>query len=290
MPNHDQIDVAASKNNPTIASAVNGPLLPVGAFLVRGVHPGAKRACDGLTKDISLLSNRRAQKTVDANSMFTHFHQRHDCGSRWSMSGRPGPEGGGRHAGRGMFGRHRGGPFGGRGARMFDQGALRLVVLGLIEQEPRHGYDIIKALEARFEGAYSPSPGAIYPMLQMLEEADLVVSSMAGSKRMFAISDAGRAYLAENREELERRQCAARQSLQQSEALGHRRGYPRLPHGSARQAAQRQLSAAQVEELRAILQRTRKALRRALTVRQEPASSHIQVLHRDFGAAANRWP
>ena len=60
--------------------------------------------------------------------------------------------------------------------RMFDPGALRLVVLGLIAEEPRHGYDIIKALEAKFQGAYSPSPGAIYPMLQMLEEADLVVS------------------------------------------------------------------------------------------------------------------
>ena len=86
-------------------------------------------------------------------------------------------EGGGRQGGRygrgGPFGRHRGGPFGGRGNRMFDPGALRLVVLGLIAEEPRHGYDIIKALEANFQGAYSPSPGAIYPMLQMMEEADL---------------------------------------------------------------------------------------------------------------------
>ena len=79
---------------------------------------------------------------------------------------------------------------------MFDAGALRLVVLGLIAEEPRHGYDIIKALEAKFQGAYSPSPGAIYPMLQMLEEADLVVSEADGNKRRYAITEQGKAYLA----------------------------------------------------------------------------------------------
>ncbi|MFI0849643.1 PadR family transcriptional regulator, partial [Mesorhizobium sp. IMUNJ 23232] len=104
----------------------------------------------------------------------------------------------------GPFGRHRGGPFGGRGPRMFDPGALRLVVLGLIAEEPRHGYDIIKALEAKFQGAYSPSPGAIYPMLQMLEEADLVVSEANGNKRLYSITEQGKAYLEENAEELAR--------------------------------------------------------------------------------------
>jgi DNA-binding PadR family transcriptional regulator len=87
---------------------------------------------------------------------------------------------------------------------MFDAGALRLVVLGLIAEEPRHGYDIIKALEAKFQGAYSPSPGAIYPMLQMLEEADLVSSTADGNKRLYTITEQGRAYLDENRAELER--------------------------------------------------------------------------------------
>jgi DNA-binding PadR family transcriptional regulator len=115
-----------------------------------------------------------------------------------------GHEGGGERHGRGgaPFGRHRGGPFGGRGPRMFDPGALRLVVLGLIAEEPRHGYDIIKALEARFQGAYSPSPGAIYPMLQMMEEADLIVSEANGNKRRYSITEQGRAYLAEQAGEL----------------------------------------------------------------------------------------
>ncbi len=134
------------------------------------------------------------------------FHEFSHCGrDEWRMAGRggrgPGDHG---HGGGGPFGRHRGGPFGGRGRRMFDAGALRLVVLGLIAEEPRHGYDIIKALEAKFQGAYSPSPGAIYPMLQMLEEADLVRSEAEGNKRLFSITEAGKAYLEENAAELDR--------------------------------------------------------------------------------------
>jgi len=136
-----------------------------------------------------------------------HF-RRH--GGWWAMAGSRDEDGrgpGGRRGGGfggGPFGRHRGGPFGGRGRRVFDGGALRLVVLGLIAEEPRHGYDIIKALETRFQGSYSPSPGAIYPMLQMLEEADLVLSEANGNKRRYSITEAGTAYLADHAEELAR--------------------------------------------------------------------------------------
>ncbi|MEX0956140.1 MAG: PadR family transcriptional regulator [Rhizobiaceae bacterium] len=137
--------------------------------------------------------------------MHGHRHLRSECDHGWHMSAGDGSQGAGRGRGRGgPFGRHRGGPFGGRGPRMFDAGALRLVVLGLIAEEARHGYQIIKALEAKFQGAYTPSPGAIYPMLQMLEEADLVVSVTDGNKRSFSITDQGKAYLEENAAELER--------------------------------------------------------------------------------------
>lgn len=131
-------------------------------------------------------------------------HHKHGCGD-WRMGGSEGrgPFGRGPGGRGGPFGRHHGGPFGGRGPRRFDPGALRLVVLGLIAEEPRHGYDIIKALEAMFEGTYSPSPGAIYPMLQMLEEADLVASEADGNKRLYKITEAGNSYLAENAAELD---------------------------------------------------------------------------------------
>jgi DNA-binding PadR family transcriptional regulator len=86
-----------------------------------------------------------------------------------------------------------------RGGRMFEQGDLRYVVLRLLEEKPRHGYEIIKALEERFGGAYAPSPGAVYPTLQLLEDLGYarVVPGPEG-KKVYEITDAGRAHLAEN--------------------------------------------------------------------------------------------
>ena len=171
-----------------------------------------------------------------------------------------GPRGFGRHGpgpgGRGPFGRHRGGPFG-RGPRMFDSGALRLVVLGLIADEPRHGYDIIKAMEARFQGAYSPSPGAIYPMLQMLEEADLVASQTTGNKRLYTATDAGRAYVAEQRAELDRINAQLDQASGdiRNSAIGEE--IHALRHTLHTKLRSGSLTAEQSDRLRAILQRVR---------------------------------
>lgn len=162
----------------------------------------------------------------------------------------------------GPFGRHRGGPFGGRGPRMFDPGALRLVVLGLIAEQPRHGYDIIKGLETRLHGAYAPSPGAIYPMLQMLEEADLVSSEAVGNKRLYTISDTGRAYLDENRAELDKinAQLDAASGDAQTSALGEEmRALRHVLHHKLRGEA---LTAEQARELTGILATARTAIER----------------------------
>ena len=94
-----------------------------------------------------------------------------------------------------MGGRGGGFPFG----RFVGDGELRLIVLSLVSESPRHGYEIIKALEERSGGFYSPSPGVIYPTLTYLEEAGHVVSSADGNKKVYAITDAGRSYLEENR-------------------------------------------------------------------------------------------
>ena len=93
---------------------------------------------------------------------------------------------------------HRGGPFG-RG-RFFDNGVLRLVVLALIAEQPRHGYEIIKEIEDRTGGAYAPSAGVIYPTLTLLEETGQIqVASSEGNKKLYAATDAGRATVEENR-------------------------------------------------------------------------------------------
>jgi len=85
---------------------------------------------------------------------------------------------------------------------MFESGELRLVILRLLEEKPRHGYDFIRELEARTGGAYAPSPGVIYPTLTMLEELGHVVAQAVDEgKRMYAITAAGRAYLEEHRAE-----------------------------------------------------------------------------------------
>lgn len=200
--------------------------------------------------------------------MFTR-HFNHGCGGGWSMAGdaEGGGGGRGRHGGgggfgggSGPFGRHRGGPFGGRGRRLFDPGALRLVVLGLIAEEPRHGYDIIKALEAKFQGAYTPSPGAIYPMLQMLEEADLVVSEANGNKRRYSITEQGRAYLAEQAGELDKINAQIAESSAETSSASLADEVKALTFALFSRLRSGALSGPQAEKAREILKRARRDL------------------------------
>ncbi len=112
-------------------------------------------------------------------------------------------------AGRGWRGRH-GLGFGGRhgfgggdmvrAGRMLATGDLRLIALALIAEQPRHGYEIIKVLEEKTAGWYSPSPGIVYPTLTFLEEAGYVTAQAEGSKKLYTITDEGRAYLDQNRD------------------------------------------------------------------------------------------
>jgi len=124
-----------------------------------------------------------------------------------------GPRGmhGGMHAMWGRHGRHAWaeamgemGAGGGRRRRMFDGGELRLVLLKLIEEQERHGYDLIRALEERTGGAYAPSPGVVYPTLTLLDDMGLIEAKQAeGAKKLFGITEAGIAHLAERAEEVE---------------------------------------------------------------------------------------
>ena len=133
------------------------------------------------------------------------FGMRHSCGShgggKWAARrgwrGHNGP-------GQGWGGRHGGG--GGdmmRAGRMLAQGDLRLIALALIAEQPRHGYEIIKVLEDKTQGWYSPSPGIVYPTLTYLEEAGYVTAQTEGAKKLYTITEEGRAHLAENRDFVE---------------------------------------------------------------------------------------
>lgn len=99
-----------------------------------------------------------------------------------------------------FFGMHRGrGPFGpmGEGRRFFGRGDVKFALLELLQERPMHGYEMMKALEEKSGGFYTPSPGSIYPTLQMLEDRGLVSVQEVEGKKVYSITDAGRALLAE---------------------------------------------------------------------------------------------
>ena len=140
-----------------------------------------------------------------------HCEDRHAAGRHGRFGHGHYRHGGGRH-GRG------GGDFGGgdmmRAGRMLAQGDLRLLALALIAEQPRHGYEIIKVLEEKTEGWYAPSPGIVYPTLTYLEEAGYVTVEADGAKKLYSITEEGRAHLAENKDFVDAAAgaCCARQS------------------------------------------------------------------------------
>ena len=88
--------------------------------------------------------------------------------------------------------------------RMFSGGELRLVLLKLIADQPRHGYELIKAIEDMTGGEYAPSPGVVYPTLTMLEDMGLIAEKKSkDSKKVYEATDDGRAHLDENSTEVE---------------------------------------------------------------------------------------
>lgn len=92
---------------------------------------------------------------------------------------------------------------GGRRGRRLEHGDLRLLTLNLISEAPRHGYELIKAIEDLTGGSYAPSPGVIYPTLTLLEELGHVSVVPEGAKRLFSITDTGKAALEESRATLD---------------------------------------------------------------------------------------
>src|SRR5438477_11258917 len=97
-----------------------------------------------------------------------------------------------------------GGRRGRRARRMFESGELRLVLLKLIADEPRHGYDLIRAIENLTGGEYAPSPGVVYPTLTLLQDMGLIEEAPGeGPRKPFQVTDEGRAHLEERSEEID---------------------------------------------------------------------------------------
>ena len=116
-----------------------------------------------------------------------------------------GPEGGeGRHGG---FGGGRGGferGFGRGRERLFDAGDVKLVIVKLLSEEPSYGYQLMKRMEERMAGGYTPSAGVVYPTLTMLEEEGLATASTSeGGKKVYSLTDAGKEFLEANKRRIE---------------------------------------------------------------------------------------
>jgi DNA-binding PadR family transcriptional regulator len=134
--------------------------------------------------------------------MFGFRHAMREGRHGHSFDRHAGPRGGKFGRGEGPRGWGEDGPGFGRGGgrrRMFDGGELRLVLLKLIADKPRHGYDLIRAIEERTGGAYAPSPGIVYPTLTLLSEMGLIDEQLAeGARKQFAVTPEGTAHLAEH--------------------------------------------------------------------------------------------
>ena len=171
--------------------------------------------------------------------MFRHFSRRHGCGEF-----DPGLHAGGRHR-HGRFGRFGFGGGFGMGPESFrgrKMGAvdLRLVLLTLLAERPSHGYELIKALEERSDGFYSPSPGMVYPALTWLEEMGYASVAAEGAKKLYSVTDSGRAWLTEN-------QDAADAMLSQLEQVGRKMGRLREAFGEDEDSDWRELEAVRRE-------------------------------------------
>src|SRR5262245_17778564 len=102
----------------------------------------------------------------------------------------------------GRFGGPGGGRMGMRKGKLLTSDWLQLITLQLLSEKPRHGYEIIKAIEEHCSGVYAPSPGMVYPVLTYLEELSYTTAEVEGTKKLFQITDAGKEHLEKNREQL----------------------------------------------------------------------------------------
>lgn len=130
----------------------------------------------------------------------------------------------------------RGGHWRGPRGSYFGRGGVKFAILGLLKEQPRHGYDIIREMEQRSGGVYSPSPGVIYPTLQALEDQDYIKSSDVDGKKVYAITDAGLAYLQQNVDQTRARSEAegdwAGDEARDDKFQHHRHFHGGGPHGA----------------------------------------------------------
>ncbi|NUT87892.1 PadR family transcriptional regulator [Pseudomonas corrugata] len=151
---------------------------------------------------------------------------------------------------------------GGRGPRVFAAGDLKLLLLALIAEKPCHGYELIRQIEAMFDGAYTPSPGVIYPTLTHLEMSKMVSGDAKGGKKCYSATDVGRIFLQDQAEALD----GVRIRIEASKRILREQDRPAEIHeavGNLRRALQRhqdRWSPEEIQRIRDLLNDTAKAI------------------------------
>jgi DNA-binding PadR family transcriptional regulator len=118
-----------------------------------------------------------------------------------------------------------------RAARMIASGDLQLIILALLSEKPRHGYEIIKAIEEHSSGIYTPSPGVVYPALTYLEEMGYALSEQEGTKKLYRITEAGAEHLKKNHEGVD-------EMLEQLARFGRKMAHIRKEYAEQTEAAE----------------------------------------------------
>lgn len=197
---------------------------------------------------------------------------------RWAGPRDGGPEGFGFHRGgwggpghrHGGPGHGHGGPWGRRGGPRVGRGDVRAAILLLLAERPLHGYQIIQEIGAWSGGLWRPSPGSVYPALQLLEDEGLVRAEQESERRVFHLTEAGRAYVDTRKQEL----AAARDAVTgaMDEAVLELRDLHEQVGAALMQVA-RAGTPSQVAEARGLLAGTRRQLYRILAS-EEAAAEH----------------
>ena len=206
---------------------------------------------------------------MHSHAIRNEFGPGFDVRDLWALMGGPRGGGRGRRGGGGPRHGHRGGPwgppFGGPGGQHFRgrarRGDVRAALLVLLEEEPRNGYGLMQEIEQRSEGAWRPSPGSVYPALQQLEDEGLVRADESTGRKLFELTDEGRAHVEEHRDELKEPWAAVADNV--GEGMFELRSSIAQVGAAVMQIAYAG-NPAQVAEAREVLAETRRSLYRIL--------------------------
>lgn len=151
---------------------------------------------------------------------------------------------------------------GGRWGRFFGPGEIRLALLSMLENGPKHGYELMKELESKSGGIYKASAGAVYPALQQLEDEELVRSDAAAGKRTYSLTDAGCAELQRESETVKKIWQRAEQAGDWAPWVGMEgaevmRPAAQLMKAALRAATRGSHDSAKINKIREILERSR---------------------------------